>query len=314
MAAIPCGGRLSQGIERIEALMNYQHHFHAGNHADVLKHLVLCQLIELMQQKPGGFLMLDTHAGAGLYDLTADEARRGDEARGGIERLRAAVAVDRGAKAAAVPALITDYLTRLEAAGRANYPGSPVLAVGQLRAQDRFIGVELVAKVARELDRHLAACPRRADGVLARRVVARCGEGLAALKSDLPPIERRGLILIDPPYEQGSERDEIIAALTAGLQRFEHGVFALWYPIKQRPFLRRWLNRIARLTDRPVLTIENSLVPDELGNRLTGSGLLIINPPWPLDVVIRPALTYINVALREDTAAPCAITWLNPPK
>ncbi len=293
--------------------MNYQHHFHAGNHADVLKHLVLRQLIELMQEKPAGFLLLDTHAGAGLYDLTADEARRGDEARGGIERLRAAVAETLAAKGT-VPPLIGDYLAQLDDFGRSNYPGSPVLAVGQLRAQDRFIGVELVAKVARELSRHLAACPRAADGILARRVVARGGEGLAALKSDLPPIERRGLILIDPPYEQQTERDDIVTALAEGLQRFETGVFALWYPIKLRPYLNRWLNRIARLTERPVLTIENSLVPDELGNRLTGSGVLLINPPWQFERVIRPALTYINVALREDGLAPCAVSWLNPPK
>lgn len=293
--------------------MNYQHHFHAGNHADVLKHLIVMQIIELMQQKPGGFLMLDTHAGAGLYDLTADEARRGDEARGGIERLRAAMTLAPPSEAPALH-LISDYLASVHSFGRAQYPGSPLLAVTHLRTQDRFVGVELVSKVARELGRNLDLCPRREAGVAHRRTVARCGEGLAALKSDLPPIERRGLVLIDPPYEQTSERDEIFAALEAGLQRFEIGVFALWYPIKQRPYLSRWLNRIARLTDRPVLTIENSLVPDELGNRLTGSGVLIINPPWQLDTLIRPTLTYLNAALREDTAAPCTITWLNPQK
>ncbi|MGC8698064.1 MAG: 23S rRNA (adenine(2030)-N(6))-methyltransferase RlmJ, partial [Halothiobacillus sp.] len=191
--------------------MNYQHLFHAGNHADVLKHLVLLQLIELMQQKPGGFLMLDTHAGAGLYDLTAAEARRGDEARGGIERLRAAMALAPPCDAPAMR-LMSDYLARVQGFGRAQYPGSPLLAVGQLRTQDRFIGVELVSKVARELGRNLDLCPRHEAGIAQRRTVARCGEGLAALKSDLPPIERRGLILIDPPYEQPSERDEIIAA------------------------------------------------------------------------------------------------------
>ncbi|OYY38894.1 MAG: hypothetical protein B7Y07_07120 [Halothiobacillus sp. 24-54-40] len=313
MAAIPCGGRVLLGRARSTGLMNYQHHFHAGNHADVLKHLVLLQLIELMQQKPGGFLMLDTHAGAGLYDLTADEARRGDEARGGIERLRAAMSQTPPSEAPAMR-LISDYLARVQRFGRTQYPGSPLLAVTQLRTQDRFVGVELVSKVARELSRHLDLCPRREAGVALRRTVARCGEGLAALKSDLPPIERRGLILIDPPYEQPHERDDIVAALEVGLQRFEMGVFALWYPIKQRPYLNRWLNRMARLTDRPVLTIENSLVPDELGNRLTGSGVLIINPPWQFDTLIRPALTYLNAALREDTAAPCAMTWLNPQK
>lgn len=313
MTNIQWHGRLPSAYFRGAGFMNYQHHFHAGNHADVLKHLALLQLIELMQQKPGGFLLLDTHAGAGLYDLNADEARRGDEARGGIERLRAAVHSS-PQSAPGVPNVILDYLKRVDTFGRNHYPGSPLLAVGALRSQDRFLGVELVPKVARELGRNLDLCPRGEDGVSDRRAVARSGDGLGALKADLPPLERRGLILIDPPYEQTRERDEIVAALEAGLMRFETGVFVLWYPIKQRPYLSRWLNRIARLTDRPVLTLENSIVPDESGNRLTGSGLLVINPPWQFDTLMRPVLASLNSALREDTAAPCTLRWLNPPK
>lgn len=291
--------------------MNYQHHFHAGNHADVLKHLVLLQLIEQMQQKPAGFLLLETHAGAGLYDLQAAEARRSDEASGGIGRLvQATQATD------TVPHLIASYLKQVEQFSPirhlGHYPGSPLLAASVLRPQDRYIGVELVPKVARELSRHLAQRPMQAPCIPARRVIARDGEGLAALKADLPPPERRGLILIDPPYEQTSERDDILAALQEGLKRFETGVYALWYPIKQRPYLDRWLKRIAKSAPRPVLTIENSIFPDESGNRLTGSGLLIINPPWQFDTLMRPVLDFVNDALKQDTAAPSAIRWLNP--
>ncbi len=292
-------------------IMNYQHHFHAGNHADVLKHLVLLQLIELMQQKPTGFLLLETHAGAGLYDLQASEARRSDEATGGIGRLLQATQA-----ANTVPDLIRFYLEQIGRFGSilhlSHYPGSPLLAVCVLRPQDRYIGVELVPKVARELSRNLAERPIQAQCIHDRRVIARDGEGLAALKADLPPLERRGLILIDPPYEQAQERDDITAALQAGLQRFETGVYALWYPIKQRPYLDRWLNRIAKSTPRPVLTIENSIFPDESGNRLTGSGLLIINPPWQFDTLMQPVLEFVNDALKQDTAAPSAIRWLNP--
>lgn len=289
--------------------MNYQHHFHAGNHADVLKHLALLQLIALMQQKDAGFLVLDTHAGAGLYDLEASEARRGDEAEGGIGRLRAA---SENADAA-VPALIRRYLGLVDGFGRRHYPGSPALAVSTLRAQDRFVGVEMVPKVARELERNLSGLAVPDDGLAPRRRTTRCDNGLAALKSDLPPIERRGIILIDPPYEQASEREDIVLAIEAGLQRFATGVFALWYPIKQRAFLDRWLRRIARLTPKPVLTIENSIIRDEPGNRLTGSGLLVINPPWQFDSAMAPVLEFINRALREDDAAPASIDWLNPP-
>ena len=289
--------------------MNYQHHFHAGNHADVLKHLVLLQLIDLMQQKPAGFLMLETHAGAGLYDLQASEARRSNEASGGIERL-----VQATQTANAVPELIKTYLKQIELFGQNQYPGSPLLAVSALRPQDRYLGVELVPKVARELSRHLAQRPVQEPPIPDRRVTARDGEGLAALKADLPPLERRGLVLIDPPYEQTRERDDIITALQDGLRRFETGVYAVWYPIKQRPYLDRWLSRIAKLTERPVLIVENSILPEEPGNRLTGSGLLIINPPWQFDTLMRPVLDFVNDALKLDAAAPSTIRWLNPPK
>lgn len=289
--------------------MNYQHHFHAGNHADVLKHLVLLQLIALMQQKPAGFLMLETHAGAGLYDLQASEARRSNEASGGIERL-----VQATQTANTVPALVKTYLKQIEQFGQNQYPGSPLLAVSALRPQDRYLGVELVPKVARELGRHLAQRPEQEPPIPDRRVTARDGEGLAALKADLPPLERRGLILIDPPYEQTRERDDIITALQDGLRRFETGVYAVWYPIKQRPYLDRWLSRIAKLTERPVLIIENSILPEEPGNRLTGSGLLIINPPWQFDTLMQPVLDFVNDALKLDAAAPGTIHWLNPPK
>ena len=294
-------------------IMNYQHHFHAGNHADVLKHLVLLQLIELMQQKPTGFLLLETHAGAGLYDLQASEARRSDEASGGIGRLlQATQATD------TVPVLIQTYLKQIEQFGTTHhlghYPGSPLLAVSALRAQDRYVGVELVPKVARELSRNLAQRPMQEHHIPDRRVIARDGEGLAALKADLPPLERRGLILIDPPYEQTRERDDIVTALQEGLRRFETGVYAVWYPIKQRPYLDRWLNRMAKITERPVLTIENSILPEEPGNRLTGSGLLIINPPWQFDTLMQPVLNFVNDALKQDASAPSRIRWLNPPK
>ena len=194
-------------------IMNYQHHFHAGNHADVLKHLVLLQLIDLMQHKPAGLLLLETHAGAGLYDLQASEARRSDEASGGIGRLLQATQAANN-----VPDLIQTYLKQIAQFGHPIKPLPRFSSAGgsALRAQDRYLGVELVPKVARELSRNLAQRPMQEQHIPDRRVVARDGEGLAALKADLPPLERRGLILIDPPYEQTRERDDIVLPFRKG--------------------------------------------------------------------------------------------------
>ena len=285
--------------------MNYDHAYHAGNHADVLKHVALLALIRALARKPQGFFLLDTHAGGGLYDLSAEAAQRSGEASAGITALR------RHAETAAPPPAVATYLAALTTAGAGQYPGSPRLAAEALRPEDRLLAVESVPKVARALSRALDTC---ASALPTRRCQTRSGDGLAALKSDLPPPERRGLIHIDPPYEGAHEREAILTALSEGLQRFATGVFALWYPIKQRQPLDRWLKRLAKLTDRPVLVLENSILPDELGNQLTGSGLLIINPPWQFDTEMAAALPYLNHALRLDAAAPWRMSWLNPPQ
>lgn len=281
--------------------MNYLHHFHAGNHADVLKHIVLLQLMARLQQKPGGFLVLDTHAGAGLYDLNAVEAKRTAEAEGGIRRLSEV-------SAGVAPPLVMEYRRLVESFGSGQYPGSPAISVARLRPQDRYLGCEAVPAVQRELSRHLN------NMGVAGKVRTQLGDGLAALKANLPPPERRGLILIDPPYEQQGEREAIVAAMEAGLRRFETGIYALWYPLKQRERLDRWLRRIARLTDRPVLTLSLSVLPDQPGNALTGSGMLVINPPWGLDAELEPVLEFLNRLLREDPTAGYELAWLNPPR
>ncbi len=284
--------------------MNYDHAFHAGNHADVLKHVALLALIRAMSRKPPGFFLLDTHAGSGLYDLSADAAQRSGEAEAGIERLLWTT------KTTVPPPAVADYLTALTRFPAGQYPGSPLLAANALRSVDRLLAVEAVAKVGRALMRALDAT---ATELPPRRCQTRISDGLAALKSDLPPPERRGIIHIDPPYEGTHERGAIATALTEGIKRFATGVFVLWYPIKQRPALNRWLNRLAKDSALPALLVENSILPDEPGNRLTGSGLLILNPPWQFDTTMAEALPYLNQALRLDAAAPWRLHWLNPP-
>lgn len=284
--------------------MNYDHAFHAGNHADILKHVALLALIRAMSRKPQGFFLLDTHAGSGLYDLSADAAKRSGEAQAGITRFKS----QQGAQQ---PPAIAAYLAAITQFPSGQYPGSPLLAARALRAVDRLLAIDAVPKVGRALSRALEEC---ATELPSRRCQTRIGDGLAALKADLPPPERRGLIHIDPPYEGAQEREAIEAALSEGLKRFATGVFALWYPIKQRQPLNRWLKRLVKTTDRPALLIENSILPDELGNQLTGSGMLVINPPWQFDIEMAQALPYLNHALRVDSSAPWRLDWLNAPQ
>jgi len=255
--------------------MQYRHVFHAGNFADVHKHIALLQLIDALQKKAKGFLVLDTHAGEGLYDLAGADARHSAENEAGITRLERAAATG-----PAVPPAIARYLQAIDAIRRAAggaqrlYPGSPLLAACSLRDVDTLVAVESQAQVARALQRALdrSATPAPA------RVIA--GDGYKAVRSQLPPPSRRGLVLIDPPYESGDEEAHIATALAAGLARFETGVFALWYPIKKQHDTDLWLARIIRGIDRPTLTAELCVQPPDHTAGLNGSGMLVVNPPW----------------------------------
>jgi 23S rRNA (adenine2030-N6)-methyltransferase len=255
--------------------MQYRHSFHAGNFADVHKHVALLALIASMQKKAKGFLYIDTHAGSGLYDLDSAESRRGGESEAGIGRLRAAQP--------AHPALI-EYLATLDRVRETQrtpslYPGSPLLAAIRLRAADQAICIESVAQTARALQRAFDD----ENAYLASRPRVITGDGYQQLRALLPPPQRRGLTLIDPPYESEDEESLIAAALLASLERFETGVYALWYPIKKRHDCDLWLARILRGVERPTLAIELCTRPADSAVGLNGSGMLVINPPWQFD-------------------------------
>jgi len=261
--------------------MQYKHAFHAGNFADVHKHIALLQLIASMQKKAKGFLFLDTHAGAGLYDLSGADARHSGESQAGIAKLQQAIT----AGAAPLHAAIAGYLDRIErfraAAGgsRHLYPGSPLLAASALRAVDVCIAVESQAQVSRALqrafDQHAALLG------LSPRVEH--GDGYAAIKRLLPPPLRRGLVHIDPPYEAADEERSIAAALHDGITRFESGVFALWYPIKRQHEADLFTARLLRGISRPALALELCVTPADHAAGLNGSGMLVVNPPWQFD-------------------------------
>ena len=284
--------------------MQYKHAFHAGNFADLHKHITLLQLISALQKKAKGFLFLDTHAGEGLYDLGGSEARHGGESAHGIAQL------ERAAGATAVSAhAISDYLDAIARVRKAHgnqrlYPGSPLLAAMALREVDQCVCVESQASVARALQRaieHTGALIRTVP-----RIVH--GDGYLETKSQLPPVLRRGLVLIDPPYEITDEDKHIATALAAGLERFETGVFALWYPIKRQHDADLFVARLLRGVQRPALTAELCLHVADHGAGLNGSGMLIVNPPWQFDEEARQWQDELHALLGARGGA--TVRWL----
>ena len=267
--------------------MNYRHAFHAGNHADVFKHIVLLGLINALKRKDSAFFVLDTHAGRGSYGLDAAAAKKTQEAEAGIRLLLKA-----GLRG---NLLISNYLSAVRASNPGNkvdtYPGSPLLLANALREQDRLACCELQPDEAAALKTLLGNNAQ--VGVHER-------DGYGALAALLPPKEKRGLVLIDPPYEaQLAEFDQIIPAIRAGLTRWPTGMFALWYPIKLRRALQPFYRRAADLPAKSVLLAELQVRPGDSPLRMNGSGMLLINPPWKFNDELATALPLISKVLDE---------------
>jgi 23S rRNA (adenine2030-N6)-methyltransferase len=284
--------------------MQYRHSFHAGNFADVHKHVALLALMQALQRKAKGFLYLDTHAGGGLYDLRSEPARRGGEADGGIARLTAAdAAAARTPELAAYLAAIARLRT---ATGTATYPGSPLLAAATLRDVDRATCVEFIAQEARHLTRALDAIAGLTHG----KVRVETGDGYAALAAQLPPKERRALVLIDPPYESADEFARLSEALAEALRRFDSGVYAVWFPVKRQRDTDLWLARMARVLEQPTLVAQLWLHPRDTAVGLNGSGLLIVNPPWQADVRLAQWQEELRERLGGDAGSGSDVRWL----
>ncbi|MBI1206074.1 MAG: 23S rRNA (adenine(2030)-N(6))-methyltransferase RlmJ [Azospirillum sp.] len=277
--------------------MNYRHSFHAGNFADVFKHIVLVQLIEHLCRKPTAFCILDSHAGSGLYDLGAVEAERTREYQGGIARV--AVATD-------PPPLVQRYLSLVRDAGPVGavpmrwYPGSPRLARALMRTTDRLVVAELHGDTAGALKRCF-----RGDAQVAVHQM----DGYQALKAHLPPRERRGLVLIDPPYEATDEAERIVAGLGVACRRWPGGLYAVWYPIKERAAVWRFHEAIAGLGLDRALTAELTVFPEERSDRLNGCGMVLINPPWQFDQALAGPLAWLHRVLAVSGGAP-RMAWL----
>ncbi|MCP5142664.1 MAG: 23S rRNA (adenine(2030)-N(6))-methyltransferase RlmJ [Chromatiales bacterium] len=254
-------------------MLGYRHAFHAGNHGDVLKHLVLRECLTYLNHKPKPWLYVDTHAGAGAYDLNGAQAGRNREFEGGIARLRGGEPL---------PAALADLLAAVDAAGPDVYPGSPVLAAQLARPEDRLRLYELHSSDFPQLRQRFARD---------RRVRCERSDGYIGLRAQLPPPTRRGLALIDPSYELNSDYGAVVDALRDGLLRFETGLFLIWYPQLPQAAARHLPGNLRAACDRPWLDVSLSVQsPSRSGLGMYGSGMFVVNPPFGLADTLRDCL------------------------
>lgn len=291
--------------------MNYRHTFHAGNFADVVKHAVLARIVAYLKRKPAAFRVIDTHAGSALYDLSGAEASRTGEWRGGIGRLRAAEL------APAVRELLAPYLEAVAAHNGAAhndaapngdapsdalkvYPGSPALLRHWLRAQDRLVACE-----AEPVAAHALADRMRGD----KRIKAVAIDGYTALNAYVPPQERRGLVLTDPPYEHPDEFARVADALAGAHRKWPTGIYMVWYPIKDPRAAQAFGRDLARRGIPRMLRAEVDTAPVRAGEKLTGSGLIIVNPPFELEAELTRLLPALAGVLAVEQGA-SRLDWL----
>ncbi len=262
--------------------MNYRHAFHAGNFADVFKHIIIARILIHLREKTAPFRVIDTHAGEGLYDLASEDARRTGEWRDGIGRLAGATLPPDVAQ------LVAPYLAVLRACNRDNglryYPGSPVLVRHLLRPQDRLVACELEPEAAAALARHLR-------GAAAAKAVHI--DGWTALKAYVPAKERRGLVVIDPPYEQPDDLIRLAEGVAAAHRKWPTGIYLMWYPLKGREGLDRLIETLRRAGIEKGLRVEFAVAPPQPVGGLSACGIVVVNPPWRLATEVRvfaPAL------------------------
>lgn len=294
--------------------MNYRHHFHAGNFADVVKHVLLVRLVRALQQKPKGFLYLDTHGGRGGYDLTVaetgDTLARTPEWPDGVGRLW-----DR----TDLPDAVSDYVTLVRQFDRSRgnlgeairfYPGSPWLVRLLARPEDRIA-------VCEKHPAEFGALRRELDGARepsGPRVSVQELDGYVALRAMLPPPERRALVLIDPPYEAQDEFAQITTGLADALERFPSAVLTIWYPLTERARVQEFLGGIVALNPPPTLTAELAIAGDYSARKLKGCGLAVINPPWRFEAEASAAVDYLAPVLAQEPGGGSRVSWLVPEK
>lgn len=281
--------------------MNYRHAYHAGNFADVMKHAALARIVEYLKQKDKAFRVIDTHAGLGVYDLSSAEAQKTGEWRGGIGRLLEAT-LPAGAQT-----LLAPYLDAVRAAnpegGMRRYPGSPAIVRHLLRPQDRLTAIELHPADA-------AALKARFAGDFQTRVIEL--DGWLALGAHLPPKEKRGLVLVDPPFEEAGEFDRLAEGLKKAWRRWPGGIYALWYPIKDRKAVEAFRRELAGAGIPKILDLSLEVRPPSAEPRFDGSGLVVVNPPYPLEAEMRTLLPVLAEVVGERGTGKAKVTVLSP--
>ena len=277
--------------------MNYRHIYHAGNFADIAKHVGLLYCVDALKRKESAFFALDSHAGRGFYDLQAPEAHKSGDAERGVQRL---------IETAIGNPVLAGYFTAIGARrGKrlARYPGSPALIAAGLRPQDRALFVELMPAEARAAEREIES---------PGRVRTEIGDGYAALKAFLPPDERRGLVLIDPPYESLDELKTMLLAFAEAYRRWPSGIYLMWYPIRSATQRSMVHARFEALRIPKMLFADLAIHPDDAGIGLAGSGLMVVNPPYGTDDYLRQAYAAVHGAIAAPGAGYVEVDRLTP--
>jgi 23S rRNA (adenine2030-N6)-methyltransferase len=277
-------------------MLSYRHAFHAGNHADVFKHLVLTLIVRSLKDKDKPFFCLDTHSGAGRYDLHSDLARKNREYETGIAKLR---------NRQGLPEICSDYITAVAAVnpggGSRYYPGSPRILRHCLRPGDRLALCEIHPREVETLN---------AEFTGDKQVKVHELDAYQSLKALLPPPERRGLVHIDPAYELKDERQRLLDAVKEGYCRWPTGIYAVWHPIQDRYAADDFLRRFQRLGIRKMLAAELSVLDQDESQRLVGSGMVVINPPWKLEGQLHELLPRLWEVLSMKRQGGHRVAWL----
>ncbi|HFG1721744.1 TPA: 23S rRNA (adenine(2030)-N(6))-methyltransferase RlmJ [Vibrio cholerae] len=278
-------------------MLSYRHSFHAGNHADVLKHIVQSLILNSLQQKEKPFVYHDTHSGVGRYDLTHEWSEKTGEYKQGIARVW---------QQDNIPAELDSYLDAIRQLNQGKtlryYPGSPRVARAHLREQDRMVLTELHPS-----DYPLLEQEFHRD----RQVSIYKEDGFARLKASLPPQERRGLVLIDPPYELAKEYRDVVRAIAQSYKRWATGIYAIWYPVVNRCDIDDMLEGLQGLEIRKILQIELGVAPDTNERGMTASGMIVINPPWTLESQMQTILPFLKQAIAPATGH-YKVEWVVP--
>ncbi len=278
-------------------MLSYRHSFHAGNHADVVKHIVQSLILDALKQKDTPFVYHDTHSGVGRYDLTHEWSEKTGEYKQGIAKLW---------QQHDLPEEILSYINAVKDLNNDDelryYPGSPRIGRAQLRDQDRMVLTEL-----HPTDFPLLLQEFRGD----RQVRMYKEDAFDKLKASLPPKERRGLVLIDPPYELAKEYRDVVNAIKESHKRWETGIYAIWYPVVNRFDSNDMINGLKKAGIRKILQIELGVSPDTTERGMTASGMIVINPPWKLESQMQAILPFLKQAIAPENGH-FKIEWVVP--